>query len=90
MVIAVTPSPGTTDVAQGTPVSLVVSLGPELREVPNVLRMDLSDAVALLENQGFVVERKASWGGVIEQVVDQDPNGGTMVEFGSTITLTYI
>ncbi|WP_313555955.1 Stk1 family PASTA domain-containing Ser/Thr kinase [Miniimonas arenae] len=88
-VVSQTPEPGA-EVPQGTPAALEVSKGPELVAVPDVERMSLADATAVLEGAGFVVSTKSSWGGLIGTVVDQSPAAGEMLARGSTVTLTYV
>lgn len=89
-VVSVTPAPGSTDIPQGTPAAVVVSKGPELFEVPNVNRKSVEEAKKILEDAGFRVETKSSWGGLTGLVVSQDPRGGTMLPRGSLVTITYV
>lgn len=90
-VISQTPSSGT--LYRGDTVTLVVSRGPELVEVPRagVIAAGVDDARQTLEDLGFKVrvrEDEAYLGlGFVRRT---DPPAGTMVPKGSTITLYLI
>jgi beta-lactam-binding protein with PASTA domain/serine/threonine protein kinase len=72
-------------------VELVVSLGPELIEVPNVRAAGVASATETLEALGFVVETRRAPGYLgLGFVYSQDPRGGSLVPRGSTIVLTLI
>jgi serine/threonine-protein kinase len=72
-------------------VALVVSLGPELVEVPNVLAQGVDAATEELEAAGFVVsERQADPYLGLGYVAEQDPAGGANAPYGSTITLFLV
>ncbi len=79
-----------TDAHRTDTVTVQVSKGPELIEVPNVERMSFADAEKTLTDLGFVVKRETSWGGFIGQVVDQSVDAGQTAPKGSTITLTVV
>lgn len=70
-------------------VSLVVSKGPEMTTVPNVVRMTEDEAVAELEARGLVVniERVFAQFG---RVVMVEPGVGTEVKVGSTVTIRMV
>lgn len=83
---------------QGSTVTITVAIPvpePEQTEVPNVVGMQRSDAIATLESAGLGVIVVDKWqcrppdscGAVENQVWDQDPNGGKKVEPGSTVTI---
>ena len=55
IVISQDPKSGT--LFKGDTVTLLVSLGPQLVEVPNVVAYGVDDATATLQSAGFVVER---------------------------------
>ncbi|MEJ5887687.1 Stk1 family PASTA domain-containing Ser/Thr kinase [Pseudokineococcus marinus] len=74
----------------GDPVSLVVSLGPELVDVPDVVGQQLEPAREELEAAGFVVEEERVLGGFFGTVRDQSVEGGTRARPGTTITLTVV
>lgn len=88
-VIAQTPQSGT--LFRGDTVTLVVSLGPELVEVPNVRAQGVESARQELEALGFVVQTVNASGYLgLGFVFSQDPGGGQSVPRGSTITLSII
>ena len=70
-------------VARGETVTLVVSRGPDLVKVPDVIGMSFSDAYDTLAAAGFVVKDE----GEGNRVVGTDPEGGTMARRGSTVTI---
>ena len=89
-VISMDPGAGTT-LHRGDSVTFVVSKGPHLVEVPSVRAQGVDAARATLEALGFrVVTDKASGYLGLGYVFSQDPGGGEMVPYGSTITLTLI
>ena len=88
-VISQGPSAGTM-VIPGSPVDIVVSLGPSLVEVPNVVGMSLANAEAAIENAGLTVGAVANdYSGTVPagNVISQGPVGGTMVIPGSEVSL---
>ncbi|WP_299034201.1 Stk1 family PASTA domain-containing Ser/Thr kinase [uncultured Pseudokineococcus sp.] len=74
----------------GDDVALVVSLGPELVPVPDVVGLQLEAARTALEDAGFVVEEESVLGGFFGTVRDQSVDGGSEAEPGSTVTLTVV
>ena len=90
-VLSQTPRSGT--LFRGETVTLVVSQGPELVEVPDgLVASGVDSATERLEELGFVVEVVRPRPGYIglEYVFSVDPGSGTMVPRGSTITLTLV
>ncbi len=89
-VVSQTPASGT--LFRGDRVSLVLSRGPELVEVPGGLIASGVDAAReRLESLGFVVEVKESPQHIgLGYVFRVDPKSGSMVPQGSTITLYLI
>ncbi|WP_367650176.1 Stk1 family PASTA domain-containing Ser/Thr kinase [Nocardioides sp. zg-1230] len=76
---------------RGDTVSFVVSLGPELVEVPRVQAMGVEAATELLEGLGFVVETEESSTYLgLGYVASSDPGAGDEVPKGSTITLFLV
>ena len=73
-------------VARGDTVTITVSKGPELIEVPNVEGMRRDDAEKRLKAAGFAVRFIEFPGRRGNRVIDQDPNGGEMRRRGSTVT----
>jgi beta-lactam-binding protein with PASTA domain/serine/threonine protein kinase len=89
-VISMDPPAGTT-LHRGDAVSLVVSKGPELIEVPSVKAYGVDDATETLEALGFhVVTEKAPGYLGLGFVFSQSPGGGDLAPTGSTITLSII
>ena len=83
--------PGGTTVHRGDTVSLVVSKGPELIEVPSVRGQGVEAATETLEDLGFEVETHAAPGSLgLGFVFSQSPGGGEMARPGSTISLSLI
>jgi beta-lactam-binding protein with PASTA domain len=89
-----TPSAGTT-VAQGTPVTISVSAGPQTSPspgataVPDVTGKTQDEALSLLEAGGFsaVVTTQASTTVPAGQVISQNPKGGVLATPGTSVTL---
>ncbi|MDO5724314.1 MAG: Stk1 family PASTA domain-containing Ser/Thr kinase [Flaviflexus sp.] len=75
---------------RGDTVSLTVSKGPELFEVPDVFGMSTDEATNILDQAGFNVAENRVLGGIFDRVRDQDPAAGTMVPRGTTITITIV
>jgi beta-lactam-binding protein with PASTA domain/serine/threonine protein kinase len=76
---------------RGDTVSFVVSLGPELVEVPQVQAMGVDAATELLEGLGFEVETEESGTYLgLGYVASSDPGAGEEVPKGSTITLFLV
>ena len=88
LVISQNPSAGT-EVAPGTEVVLTVSTGPGDVEVPDFVGLTVEEANALAEDSGlepvFVEDPDDPDPDGI--VVEQDPEAGTVVPFGSEVTL---
>ncbi|MFJ7985411.1 Stk1 family PASTA domain-containing Ser/Thr kinase [Streptomyces sp. NPDC096351] len=74
--------------AEGDTVTLSVSKGPRLVEVPDVVGETVDDARAALENEGFEVEVKKSFPYLGSEVSGQSVEGGSTAPEGSTVTLT--
>ncbi|WP_411069758.1 Stk1 family PASTA domain-containing Ser/Thr kinase [Streptomyces sp. cmx-4-25] len=74
--------------AEGDTVTLTVSEGPELIEVPDVTGEKTEDARAALEDAGFEVKLKKSFPYLGDTVASQSAEGGSTAPEGSTITLT--
>lgn len=88
-VISTTPGAGAV-VERGSTITLVVSDGPPPVEVPNMVGMATEVAVALLESLGLVPNINAPPITPLNQVITQDPSGGTLVPLGSTVTITVV
>ena len=89
-VIAQDPSAGT-EVASGDTVTITVSEGPEGEPMPNVVGQDAEDAEDLLEDEfGLNVNREAETEPCAQPpgtVCRQDPDPGTPVSEGDTVTI---
>ncbi|RMH68370.1 MAG: PASTA domain-containing protein, partial [Actinomyces sp.] len=83
-VIRLEPSSGAIEEA-GTEVTVVVSDGPAPREVPNVLGLDVDEAVAELEAKGFVVV--GVQGPLSRPVLATDPPAGEVHPYGTEIRI---
>ena len=78
--------------APGDTVTLVVSRGPELVLIPDVINDTIAEAKATLEALGFDVEVRSEypesdWGRSFARVTSMDPSAGQEVVKGITITL---
>jgi serine/threonine-protein kinase len=87
-VISQDPSSGT--LFRGDLVTLVVSKGPVMVTVPDVVGQQVVQAKATLEAAGFKVKVKRVLGGFFGTVRLQDPAGGSSAPKGSTVTLTTV
>ncbi|WP_146362473.1 Stk1 family PASTA domain-containing Ser/Thr kinase [Arthrobacter yangruifuii] len=74
---------------RGSTVTLTISLGPRMVEVPNYVGQRAESARADLESRGFTVEVENLLGGLLGLVRDQEPGAGTAPE-GSTVTLKVV
>ena len=87
-VISQDPSSGT--LYKGDLVTLVVSKGPVMVPVPDVVGKQVMQAQTVLEAAGFKVKVKRVLGGFFGTVRLQDPAGGSSAPQGSTVTLTTV
>ncbi|MEV4328963.1 Stk1 family PASTA domain-containing Ser/Thr kinase [Streptomyces sp. NPDC049597] len=76
-----------TRLAAGDTITLTVSKGPRLVEVPDVVGDSVDDATAALEAAGFVVDVKKNFPFLGETVESQSVAGGDEAPEGSTITI---
>ena len=89
LVVSQAPKSGT--LFKGDTVSLLVSLGPQLVEVPNVVAAGVDDATAALQAAGFVVETQEAPGYIgLGYVFSMDPAAGTELPIGSTVILYLV
>ena len=87
-VISSDPKAGAT-VTKGSTVTIVVSTGPAMVTVPSLLGKSEAEAAKLLSDAGLVGEKKertTTNDADVNKVVDQDPDAGTKVKKGSTVT----
>jgi serine/threonine-protein kinase len=89
VVMAQDPAPGTAGFRTDT-VTITVSQGPPLVEVPNLVGQQFADARATLERLGFSVVREDVLGGFFGTVRSQDASPGSTLPKGSTITLAVV
>ncbi|WP_432511907.1 Stk1 family PASTA domain-containing Ser/Thr kinase [Kineococcus sp. SYSU DK001] len=87
-VVSQTPDDGT--LFRGDAVSLVVSSGPPLVQVPQVQGKNVDAARQQLQGLGFAVKVENVLGGIFGTVRDSDPAAGQSIPKGSTITLTVV
>ena len=89
--IVISQEPRTGTLFKGDSVTLLVSLGPELVEVPNVVAYGVDDATAALQGVGFVVDVQEAPGYIgLGYVFSMDPGAGTELPIGSTVTLYLV
>ncbi|MET8979761.1 Stk1 family PASTA domain-containing Ser/Thr kinase [Streptomyces sp. NPDC004539] len=75
--------------ASGDTITLTLSKGPEMVEVPNVVGASVDDAKSLLEQSGFKVEEDRGLLGLFgDTVKKQSVSAGDTAPKGSTITIT--
>jgi beta-lactam-binding protein with PASTA domain len=89
MVISQTPNTGTG--FKGDTITLTISKGVQLIEIPQLKRSTIGDATATLQGLGFVVvvHRSGYYVGA-NLVAGSDPPAGTLAPHGSTVTLTVV
>lgn len=75
---------------RGDTLSFVVSEGPELVEVPDLVGKQLDQAEKTLRDAGFKVEVNKILGGIFGTVRSTDPGSGQMIPKGSTVTITVV
>ena len=77
-------------VAEGTPITLTISLGPESFAMPNTKDMSEDEAIKLLEGYGLIVDVKRSASNEIKagNVVTQSITAGTTTKPGENVVLT--
>jgi len=84
LVIGTEPAPAAGPQPVGSTIVLVVSKGPDLIVVPNVIGKDRDTAIAELEAAGFVAETTSFLGNRVSQ---QSPGPGELAERGSTVSI---
>lgn len=87
-VVSQNPASGT--LFKGDTVTLVVSKGPQMVQVPDVQRMHEGQATKILEAAGFKVKVQRVLGGIFGTVRSQSPASGSMQPKGSTVTLLVV
>jgi beta-lactam-binding protein with PASTA domain len=72
-------------------ITMVVSLGPPLVDVPDVKRKSTADAQKILTDAGFkVAVQKAPFNLGLNIVAAQNPGAGKKAQPGSTIIITVL
>jgi serine/threonine-protein kinase len=87
-VLSQSPSDGT--LMPGAKVTLILSKGPVLVAVPNVVGQQVAQARLALTAAGFDMRRTNVLGGFFGTVRAQNPAGGSMAPKGSTIVVTVV
>lgn len=87
-VISQDPLPQAEGHHRGDTVTLTISQGPELFEIPDFLRAKYDDAAAALVQLGMVPQRQNIAGGTLGRVFSQSVKAGDKVRRGTTVTLT--
>ncbi len=87
-VVGQTPAGGSS-VDEGSTVTLNISDGPQIQEVPNVVGLGRRAARRALTDAGFEVEERRVPDGSVkaDRVVRQSPSGNSQAERGQTVTL---
>ena len=89
-ILSTDPIPGTT-VPKGTVIKVVLSKGPVLVDVPNVVGMDVATATATLESAGFAVKTVNKLTvAILNKVYSQNPAAGSKAPKGSVVTLEIV
>jgi serine/threonine-protein kinase len=89
-ILATDPIPGTT-VPKGTIIKVVLSKGPVLVDVPNVVGMDVATATTTLQSAGFQVKTVNKLTvAILNKVYSQNPAAGSKAPKGSLVTLEIV
>jgi serine/threonine-protein kinase len=89
-ILSTDPIPGTT-VPKGTVIKVVLSKGPVLIDVPNVVGMDVATATTTLQSAGFQVKTVNKLTvAILNKVYSQNPASGSKAPKGSVITLEIV
>jgi serine/threonine-protein kinase len=87
--LVISQSPSSGQLFKGDKVDVVVSQGPEMVAVPDVVQSRYEDAKQTLEDAGFVVQVVGDLEHALGFVYQTDPAAGTMLRSGSTV-LVYV
>ncbi len=87
-VISQSPGPGTAH--KGDTVTLVVSKGPRMVAVPDVIGMTTEQATSTLEDAGLKVKVNRYFGGIFDKVRAQSIGKGKQVAVGTTVTISVV
>lgn len=86
----VSQAPETATLYKGDTVTVVVSKGPDLVQVPSVRGKSEADAKQTLEAAGFAVDIQRLAGGIFGTAHSTDPSGGSQAPRGSRVTLRIV
>lgn len=75
---------------RGRSVAVTLSAGPAMVEVPEVVGLQVDEALAALESAGFEVDRRDFLGGYFGSVRMQEPAAGTMAPRGTLVVITVV
>ncbi|SFS75179.1 serine/threonine protein kinase [Streptomyces sp. ok210] len=78
---------GSTQAAEGDTITLTVSKGPRMIDVPDVTGKDVDEATRLLKGAGFEVEVDRPFLSFSDTIASQSVDGGDRAPEGSTITI---
>jgi eukaryotic-like serine/threonine-protein kinase len=80
---------GGLDAPEGSEVSLVISLGPDVSEVPNLVGMTESDALRVVRDAGFEIDIQREYNSDVPdgQVFSQSPAAGELAPPDTVITI---
>ncbi|WP_229053575.1 Stk1 family PASTA domain-containing Ser/Thr kinase [Aeromicrobium sp. Leaf350] len=84
--IVISQNPNGGQALRGDPVTIVVSKGPELFAVPNVVGMKKDEAIRTLEAAGFVPDAASFGNNRNYTVIGQTPSGGSQQKKGTTVS----
>lgn len=86
-ILSTDPVPGTS-VPKGTVINVILSKGPVLVDVPNVIDMNVETATSTLQAAGFQVKAVYKYSvGILNRVYSQQPASGSKAPKGSVITI---
>lgn len=89
-ILSTDPIPGTS-VPKGTVLKVVLSKGPVLVDVPNVVGMDVATATSTMQAAGFQVKAVNKLTvAILNKVYSQNPAAGSKAPKGSVITLEIV
>ena len=88
-VISTNPKAGST-AHRGDEITVVVSKGPPLVTVPNVIGMSEEQATSALRSAGFTVDVNKPFGTTLFGVRAQSPRSGEKAPQGSTVSITVV
>lgn len=90
IIISSTPSSGAEGYYHGDTVDVVVSQGPEMVSVPDVVGKSENEAVTALEDAGLEPHVSRLMGGLFDTVSSTDPPAGQSVKKGSQVTVNVV